>query len=154
MSTEKVRDRGREWEVHFFGLPERITFKDIKDVPYVDYRNGLYQAIELQRRRFKINPRKPTAPVTRSLMECVEEFLRLQNIRKGKLYLYCSLGTSLDFHHGVDGFFVLKDKVVTFDLTASMDGKDRRKADVVIPRNRCKNHEMWRIAKEIAFNLS
>jgi len=52
-----------------------------------------------------------------------------QNIR-----LYSSIGTPLDYWHGVDGFFELEKSIVTFDLT-TLEDKDVLKADVLIPKS-------------------
>ena len=153
MNEPFVRDRGREWEHYFFGLQRESPFRQVQ---YVDYESAVSQLLNMQGNVFGLVPQYPVKAMTKSLIACTKEFLQLF----GKPYnevlrLYCALGTSLDMHHGIDGFFVLGNRhIVTFDLTARLCGeKTSRKADVIIERSRCKSHEMWRVAKELASRL-
>ncbi len=151
--NEHVRDRGREWERYFFGLERNIPFTQ---VPYLEYEVALMEVLKMQVSVFGLNPEYPTKGMTKSLVACAREFLvHLQKPHNEKLRLYCALGTALDLCHGIDGFFMLGNRrPVTFDLSARLQGsKTSRKADIIIERNRCKNYEMWRIAKEIAEKL-
>lgn len=59
-----------------------------------------------------------------------------------KLKLYCSLGTPLDYWHGVDGFIELEKSIVTLDLT-TVEDKQEVKADILVPESIFSNPEKF-----------
>lgn len=66
------------------------------------------------------------------------------------LEIHNALGTSLDYHHGVDFFFVFGGKIITIDLTTNED-KIFAKADFVLQKVVVENESYLKeFAQEVA----
>lgn len=115
---------GAGWERMFFGC----TATDFPKPDRMSWTKSIEKAAEEQY-IYGWDPKSPKTSVAMSL------FLNVQNrVNKDfseQLELYCSIGTSLDWFHGTDGFFRIGKYIVAFDLTSNSD-KALLKSDVVI----------------------
>ena len=82
------------------------------------------------------DPLAPKTGLAKCLLDEVKYILSEDfGVDASNLRLYCAIGTSLDFHHGTDGFFELKGSIATFDLTANpLKQLKEGKARVIIRR--------------------
>ena len=74
------------------------------------------------------NPLSPKTIMGMALFRRVQQ--ELPEHLTDKLLLYCAIGTAFDRWHGVDGFFVLGEGILTFDL--SYGNKAEVKADILV----------------------
>jgi hypothetical protein len=140
--TEAIK-HGRVWEGEVFGFSSKNT-----SLPkYLLWQDALEDVVSSQS-KMDWNPEIPKTHTSTELFACVQSYLP-KHLQK-KLKLYCALGTSLDYHYGVDGFFMIDNYIVTIDLTLS--GKTKHKAQVLI----CKTSmeiSIWRQCQKIAVLL-
>lgn len=126
----------------------RQSARDAKGVRRTNtpFEEGVEEAIRNQPRGW--NPRRPRTKLAGKLYQLVRQEL---GDARG-LALYSSVGTSLDFFHGTDGFFRWRGAVVTLDLTVQRS-KRRYSADVLIPHHMVANGGARRLARRIAHTL-
>ncbi len=134
---------GRQFEEIFFG----ITGHKIRRPIYVDWDPALIRVIQRQS-DLGWDPRIPKTTLSHEFFECIKSYLPSE--KAVDLRLFCCLGTTLDWHHGIDGFFMLDGIITTIDL--SLKKKADFKADFLIsPPD--SPFTFWRICKEIAQKL-
>jgi hypothetical protein len=127
--------RGRAWERKVFG---QDIHKYRANPTYLGWQDAIEDVVRSQKRIYW-NPKKPKTKTGIEIFECVQSYL--PQFLASELELYCAIGTSLDFHHGVDGFFMIHDFIVTIDLTTGW--KSSHKAEVLIVRSNVGN-SIWR----------
>jgi hypothetical protein len=131
---------GYIWEEEIFGRSSKGN-----SATYLDYGAALADAIRRQE-ELRWDPDHPKTFTANELFECVRSYLPKHLAER--LQLFCSVGTALDYHHGIDGFFFLAGIVVSMDL--SYRPKKRSiKADFEFPRTMA-NSRLWRVGKQIA----
>ncbi len=99
---------------------------------YEEFKPALVSAIQLVRQGFW-NPYLPNTDLARTLYNSVLKKMRRKGLKRSteKFALYPTIGTALDFYHGVDCVFLLCDTwYVTIDI--SMRNNKPFKADVLV----------------------
>ncbi len=141
---EKRKFSGYDFERLIFGIDSSQMLEPHR----LGYDDSLLDAIR-RHRKLQWNPKTPSTPMAKELHNCVRSYLPAD--MQDSLRLYCALGSSLDFWHGVDGFFMTDEKgVATFDV--SCRNKPNVKADFLIKRRDISIY-MWRTAQKIAYKL-
>jgi len=148
-STSKILPKGRKFEVGFAATSAHNVVRP-KFVPLLP---AVCQIVESYVK--KGEKPLPKTFIANLVFEKVRE--SLLPVQRNDLRLYDSLGTSLDFYHGVDGFFFLWGAIATFDLSIDR-GKVRDmktlKADVLISEDRITyNNSMREMTRRIVFVL-
>lgn len=117
--------RGSQFELDFAANMNRH-----RTFPYVTLREGLAQVIRDYGARGE-------RPLPRTFLSSLlfNKIVELLGPEGGDPELYDSLDTSLDGHHGTDGFFILNGYFLTFDLSL-WKTPDDIKADVLISQER------------------
>jgi hypothetical protein len=99
---------------------------------YVPYRQAMRRCREHQPKSWD-----PTDPSTRagsdlyaSVALMLEAFVG--QFDWGELKLFSSIGSPLDFFHGVDGWFEFRGRIVTVDITANRYKEGGYKADAIL----------------------
>lgn len=111
---------GREFEKDFFGFSPTFNPEEVDlAAKSLTFHEKLSKVAQLQE-TLSWDPRNPATRLAKNLTEAVKG--RLPEKLKGKVLLYCALGTCLDHLAGIDGFFVLENNLlgpVTFNLARS-----------------------------------
>lgn len=119
---------GHVWERDVFYIDSTFLRNHHKPA-YMDLDQAILRTKRMQN-QFAWNPKSPHTDWGKKIFQEVKRYLPVNNLE-----MYCSLGTTLDYYHGVDGFFCWNNKIVTFDLT-TRDRKIDIKADITItPKN-------------------
>ncbi|MEK7586857.1 MAG: hypothetical protein AAB453_03240 [Patescibacteria group bacterium] len=112
----KDSTNGERFELRFFGLKEIQRGKN-------PYSTNIHRGLEwcVVNNPFGLRPLHP-APNTMSDRTMLEVESKIQK-RGGRLCIFCSVGTEIDYNRGIDGFFTWDNwdcvaHVVTFDLTS------------------------------------
>lgn len=135
---------GARWEEYFFGC-NYLQFE--RRDTFLTWGAAVAEVIRMQA-EWNWNPQNPHTPFAAELYACIQSYLLPDDRRR--LKLYCAIGTTLDQYHSCDGFFQLKHRIITFDLSCAQ--KLAYKADVLItPDN--EGPQMWRICADIATRL-
>ena len=134
MPTRQIElPKGRVYEKKFFGR-QGSTHQP----RFVARKTSLCKTIDL----YKKNGWNPE-PRTRYAKDFFAELRKhFPGELARKLKLYCSLGTPLDWWHGIDGFVELEKSVVTLDLT-TVENKQDVKADILVPEAIFSNPEKF-----------
>lgn len=143
MSSKTKGERyrlGRVWEREVFGR----SGDEFPEPEYLPFGEAVEDVKRTQRER-GWNPENPHTTIGSELLACVRG--SLPPTLEKKVRFYCAIGSSLDWHHGADGFFTIGTFVVTVDL--SYREKKDRKADVLFPHSKA-NLMLWRVGKEVA----
>lgn len=127
-------ENGRRWEIEFFRKCSSIAR------PEIPYKNWVEAIGEVMNNENAIggefwDPTNPSTSMARALFIRVKNSLRRDNQEHKELRLFRAIGTTLDFWHGVDGFFECTGKVVTFDLKTG-NYELRKKTHFIIRRPR------------------
>ena len=109
---------GHQFEKEILGTCRAVARGDMK----------FWRAVDVARYNQPWDPRYPRGEAAR-LHSAVAKAL---NAEPTQVELYTAVGSSLDYYHGVDGFFVFKGFVVTLDVTLNPQGKSLEGADVLI----------------------
>lgn len=134
-------EQGVLWEKEFFGVSN-----DMYGEPqYLNWQNAVAQVVEIQG-HYNWDPRRPRTTKASEALDCVRSYLPPWMARK--VGLFCSIGTALDRFHGVDGFFLIDDWLVTVDLATKMKTGDV-KADFILAKNQS-DVKLWRFCEEVA----
>lgn len=134
---------GQKWELKMFG---RTSGADV--IPtYLEWQEAVDEVVHSQK-ELEWDPCRPRTTLGLSIFECVQSYLPKH--LAFRLELYSAIGTSLDVHHGVDGFFMIDNFIVTIDLSTNQ--KEFFKSDVLMVRKDGVVH-MWRTCLEIAHRL-
>ena len=139
------KPEGRLWENEVFRY-YLFTERGEPPPPYQPFHTALRDVMENQP-DWKWDPARPRTPVATELFECAQTFLALCGRDPTKLRLFCAIGSSLDTHHGIDGFFEHCGVIATVDLTANRE-KLESKAQVIF-RKEESTHKLWRTAYKI-----
>jgi len=115
---------GMEWERLFFGHASI----DFSKPAFQRWEDAIEEAAAIQS-IFSWDPKNPRTEMSRKLYDGVRE--RLREKYQENLALYCAIGTALDWHHGIDGFFRVGRYVVAIDLTTNK-GKKTKGPDIVM----------------------
>lgn len=118
---------GRQWEIDFFGLPETAELDYIFTPDYLDFRSSMKEVMRFGEARrdddgwsYRYDPDNPHQSISRKLWREVRKNLPPYDRGRSKhpVQLYLALGcTSMDYHHGVDAFFIWRKRWVTFDIS-------------------------------------
>lgn len=142
MEKRETLKAGMRWEMEFF----KCCSAEFPKPDYKDWNMSVLEVLRSQESRHW-NPCEPNTPVSLELFKLVKIYLRSGKEEVKKLKLYCALGTSLDFCHGVDGFFELNGSIATFDLTTNLGKRlTENKAHIIFPRE----STLKEVADEIA----
>ncbi len=137
---KKWNNAGIVFEGDFFGEDAR-QHEPNTIIPYKKLPDAL-QHVRDNQKLVGWNPQRPTTSLSGSLFISVRKKLP-PNIAP-QLHLYCALGSALDIHFGIDGFFEIpRYCYATFDLATSLSGKLRKikesggkqKAFIIVPRD-------------------
>ncbi len=113
---------------------------------FKDFKESLDE-VKLIQDKFDWNPQRPSTLLGDHLYTLVQSHLREEF--KDDLRLYCAIGTRLDYFHGVDGFFGLRNAIFTFDLTVSDKGP-KENVDITIRKTEDVAFNLVKAAKHIA----
>ena len=143
-TRQKELPEGRVYEKRFFG-----RLGAVHRPKFVARRTSFCKTVGLYKQKgWDTEPRTVYAKAL--LAEVRTHFTRSL---ASKIGLYCSLGTPLDYWHGIDGFIELERSIVTLDLTTRED-KMEVKADILVPEAIFSDPEKFVAkAKEIADRL-
>lgn len=139
MNTDTVGSvsAGRRFELMIFGETFQLSEKEVRRVPRFSFEESLKNAEAVAIEKFRAGTWDPGSPPTMTALElqqAVQNALRLRTFIL--VELVNALGTTMDIHWGVDGYFRLAGTrtIVTFDLTTNY-GKVRlgyTKADLFL----------------------
>ena len=155
---------GREFELELFGVtgnPDEIpTYQDFDSAMREVMTTPLMRP---DRESGEVERYEPTKPNWGKLYQLwLEVHRRLPRRCEGKmsgpLSIYISIGTSLDFHHGVDAFFFWKEVYLSLDASLipkerGESGKGHLKADVLITPDDLTPMGLAYLAEDIAHQL-
>lgn len=142
---------GHQFEREILG----ISGEDCRKCHYVEYDIALIRAQEACRlRRFK--PKNPETPVGHQMYSCVKSYLDLYSHIPGyptylakELEFYPSVGTELDYYHGVDFFFKSREFIVTVDISCVPKHTYAVKADLNFTTWDLGN-KLWQFCNKVA----
>jgi len=147
---------GRDVEKEFLGVPLG-NIDPTNPPPYQTFLEALTDAIQQVRSKGIWTPNRPNTDMARILFQDVLEGLQrcpeFQSLRSHELAFYPTIGTVLDYYHGVDAVFLLKDTwFATVDI--SLRNKKSPKANVVIDPSGIQDDAYFRkITGKIVFML-
>ncbi len=130
-----IRD-GLLFERKFFGVKHKFSLQKLRaykreSLTYDEW----FDRVKRDQDRLRWNPIQPKTVLSINLFEAVRDNLprKLMN----KLFIYCALGTAVDYFYGIDGFFTLRWNptfAVTFDLSLNQNPEKvhKQKANVII----------------------
>ncbi|MCX6701988.1 MAG: hypothetical protein NTX96_02210 [Candidatus Zambryskibacteria bacterium] len=160
MGKETSLSGGRGFELELFGVSSQNKIPD-----YLDFFSAMQEVAETpllrsnpkSGRKERYNPIRPNWGKLYQLWFEVEKHLpwRSEGIRSGPLSLYISIGTSLDFHHGVDCFFWWMGAYLTIDASLALKekrgrGKEHLKADLLITPDDLTSEGLVNLGEKIA----
>jgi hypothetical protein len=130
---------GYDFERGVLGISSIETNNQVKDYFTKDMKFGKAVRVvkDIQNKLGNWNPKVPSTRISKILFDGITNKIS-HKFSHGKLRLYSSVGTLLDYKYGVDFFFLFKGKgykevIVTIDLTISPKKKKKRnRADVVL----------------------
>ena len=138
MITESV-EAGHQLEIDFFGWSPRHTEEERLAIlkPRLNFYDSYVEVLQSQR-QLRWDAKEPCTETARNVFKAVRAAMP-KGSRK-KLFLYCALGTILDYRYGVDGFFMHGGNFlfcVTFDLTLTGGPMKRkkRKANLLVTKS-------------------
>ena len=149
-------DDGYQFEKEIFDISSREIAPFIKH--YFNYKHRRYRQSNflndflivknIQEECFNWDPGKPHTEIGRILLQILSRYLR---DGRGKVKLFCALGTPMDYR-GVDCFFEKDGYIVTIDWTISKEKTQKKKhvADFVISANDLRYDEHYKILKSVA----
>ena len=159
MNVEKITD-GYSFERLVLGCSCTEVCKKVKNLfKNSNFKKAVRIVRNIQGDIGNWDPHSPKTDITKILFNGVKNKIA-KKFHPGKLSLYSSVGTLLDYKYGIDFFFVFKSKeckevMVTIDLTIS-EGKKKRhkhKADFVLTLNDLKNDRYIYVIDKIAVLL-
>lgn len=113
---------GGQWEENFFG----VRSNQFRNAPYAD-KNQVLQWLAANQNLYDWNPKAPKTKPAKKLFNLVKAGLPVDWAEK--LELACAIGSAVDQHHGVDGFFTFEgihdSLVIGIDLTTNPDKLNR-----------------------------
>jgi hypothetical protein len=133
---------GYDFERQFF----KVSSRGVSTFALCDYIPARAHAIKRHRRR-GWDSKKPRTEIAKKLFENVQIYLG--EALSDRLELYCSIGTALDQHHGIDGFFTIGTHDITFDLSTHL--KKDYKAKFLITPGDLEDGVRWKLGREIAY---
>lgn len=137
---------GYAFEMDMFGVSSEF----VHEPAYLSYQEATTRAIASQK-KLGWSPREPHTPLAKEMFVCVQAFLPKD--LASELQLFCAIGTSLDIHHGVDGFFLTDEFCVTMDISCREKKAHEIKADILVMR-RDTGRRLWRVSRDIADRIS
>ena len=155
---------GREFELELYG----VTGKPDEIPAYRDFDSAMREVIATPLVRCdtesgeaeRYEPTKPNWGKLHRLWLEVHERLprRCEGRRSGPLFHFISIGTSLDFHHGVDSFFWWNGVYLSLDASLipkerGESGKGHLKADILITPDDLTPAGLPRLGEDIARQL-
>lgn len=161
---EKSLPPGREFEQKLFGVAGKLDAIP----PYLDFESAMRAVIEMPMAKFgpdgnledEYDPTKPNWGKLHELWSEVHKHLprRSGGVRSGPMALYVSIGTPLDFYHGVDCFFRWMGVYITVDASLIFKskvgtGKHRLKADILVRPHNLTKPGLEHLGKHIAEQL-
>jgi len=152
MNHDIIFEAGYRWEKQFFGKSSKNSIKK----PHKDFDDSMFEVLN-EETQIKLgwDPQKPSTPLSKEVFECIKSYLPENKF--DKLRLFNALGTSLDFHHGVDAVFILDEGeqfYVTVDLTTKyVKSKNVQKADIILSQKAHAGEKIWRFCKEVSDRL-
>jgi len=137
----KLIRNGAHFEEYFFGTTKIAS----SEPPHAPRNMAIREIIKRNQGRKRILQEASTSShILRLVRDNFPERVRC------KIQLFNAIGTTLDYHHGIDGFFELKRGIATFDLTLRSD-KDILKANLFItPEDLDSMENMEQLASSIA----
>jgi hypothetical protein len=133
---------GHDFEERFF----TVSSRGVGGFELCDYVAARSHAIKKHR---DWNSRRPRTKIALKLFQNVQVYL--PGKLGAKLELFCSVGTALDQHHGVDGFFTIGTHDITFDLSTYKKKSYQYKADFLITPKDLEDDVRWKLGREIAY---
>ena len=155
---------GREFERELFG----VTGSQDEVPTYLDFDSAMREVMTTPLVRSdgeageveKYEPQRPNWGKSHQLWSEVRGRLprRCEGKRSEPPSLYISIGTSLDFHHGVDAFFFWKGVYLSLDASLIPkerveSGKGRLKADILVTPDDLTPTGLARLGENVAHQL-
>lgn len=118
---------GRRFELKIFGETISLTRQEAGQVPQLSFADSLAQAEANAAEKLRAGTWNPGSPATITgfeLQQAVQKALRALHLTPSlRVELVNALGTPIDIHWGVDGYFKLANTeiIVTVDLTANYE---------------------------------
>lgn len=140
---------GRQFEQSFFGytLPDDANLFFSRD-EYSSFSECLNEVKKTQPEGYDSS--RPTEGCNERFFNAVKSFLGSRC--SDELQLFISIGTKLDFWHGVDGVFCFRDVYVTIDLTVDLE-KEYKADFLIFPKDVESGEVYTSIARNIALLL-
>ncbi len=123
---------GHVWERDVFFIDSTFLRNHHKPA-YLDLDVAI-QKVKHMQNQMAWNPKRPHTDWGKKIFQEVFQYLP-----DNSLEMYCALGTTLDYYHGIDGFFSWRGRIATFDLTI-------RKKKVDIKADAFITPQKWQIA--------
>lgn len=139
----KMEDPGYQWEKAVFGISSEGGGKF-----YPMSQIAATRKVLQEQGRLGWNADKPHTTVGHELVECVRSYLRPEEALK--LKLYCAVGTTLDFMHSTDGFFMIGNRVLPIDLKSGSPPPNYANGSFLLKQRECNGMSMWRPCFKIA----
>jgi hypothetical protein len=153
MKNGNALQAGYKWEKTVFGKSSQNTRVGLK---YQDFEKSIREALNTDKQKeLGWDPESPKTSFSKELFACIQSYL--PGHLSEHLEMYSSVGLSLDFYHGIDGFFVLNcgnQAIVTIDTsTRYKKSEEKLRADMLLSEGMHSGHKMWRFCKEVADEL-
>jgi hypothetical protein len=132
---------GYDFEMKVFGMSSKGRKR-----PYPHLYEHALSLVKQGQKELKWDSLYPKTEIAKKLFDAVKLYLPRELSQK--LNLFCAIGTSLDRHYGIDGFFAIEDVEVTFDL-ATYYKKEYRSDFLITPYDLTDEH-LWKLGRDIA----
>jgi hypothetical protein len=128
-----------------------ITWDEGKLRPYKKFSLAFDEVTVNHYQKYGFTPFNPSTPMGKGLFLAVRQKLPREDRRH--LGLYAAIDTDLDHLHKVDGFFLLRRRITTIDLSLRRDKKHT--ANFLIHRDDLLDEErLEKLGQEIAHHLT